>query len=147
MLAGPASRQPIILLHGFPDFWIGWRRQIDALAPAGFRVIVPDKRGYYTSAKPKGIPGYTLLKLVGDVERSRMPSASNDFTLSNTIGAASLPRLLGAKLPHRLDKLVVLNEPHHEVLLAHALRQPAPTLPSLTNRTNGKFRAATAVAR
>ena len=37
---------PVILLHGFPDFWYSWHGQIDALAEAGFRVIAPDQRLY-----------------------------------------------------------------------------------------------------
>ena len=32
----------IVLLHGFPEFWYGWRRQIAPLAAAGFRVVAPD---------------------------------------------------------------------------------------------------------
>src|SRR5262245_2875513 len=44
--AGPADGPPVVLLHGFPEFWYGWRRQIGPLARAGFRVIVPDQRGY-----------------------------------------------------------------------------------------------------
>ena len=28
----------IVLLHGFPEFWYGWRLQIEPLAAAGFRV-------------------------------------------------------------------------------------------------------------
>ncbi|HEX2401629.1 MAG TPA: hypothetical protein VHJ79_16825, partial [Mycobacterium sp.] len=27
----------IVLLHGFPEFWYGWRLQIQPLAAAGFR--------------------------------------------------------------------------------------------------------------
>lgn len=65
--AGPVAGKPVVLLHGFPDLWIGWRHQMDAFATAGFRVIVPDQRGYNTSEKPKGIHEYTLDKLLGDL--------------------------------------------------------------------------------
>ena len=34
----------IVLLHGFPEFWFGWRRQIAPLASAGFRVVAPADR-------------------------------------------------------------------------------------------------------
>ena len=36
----------IVLLHGFPEFWYGWRLQIEPLVVAGFRVVAPDTRGY-----------------------------------------------------------------------------------------------------
>ena len=58
--AGPADGTPVVLLHGFPEFWRGWRQQIPALAQAGFRVIVPDQRGYNLSppgpARRNGCP-------------------------------------------------------------------------------------------
>src|SRR6266404_7944954 len=57
----------IVLLHGFPEFWYGWRLQIEPLAAAGFRVIVPDQRGYNLSSKPAGVAAYALTKLVSDV--------------------------------------------------------------------------------
>jgi epoxide hydrolase 4 len=46
----------IVLLHGFPEFWYGWRQQITPLAATGFRVVAPDMRGYNLSSKPHG-PG------------------------------------------------------------------------------------------
>ena len=44
--------RPVILLHGFPDSGRLWRNQVPVLAGAGFRVIVPDLRGYGRSDKP-----------------------------------------------------------------------------------------------
>src|ERR687891_196648 len=57
----------VVLLHGFPEFWYSWRRQIPALANAGFRVIAPDLRGYNESDKPPGIGSYGVDLLAGDV--------------------------------------------------------------------------------
>lgn len=51
--AAPA-RVPIVLLHGFPQFWYAWRHQIPALAAAGHPVIAPDLRGFAGSDKPPG---------------------------------------------------------------------------------------------
>ncbi|GAB4578377.1 MAG: hypothetical protein Fur0022_11120 [Anaerolineales bacterium] len=65
--AGPETGELVILLHGFPEFWYGWRKQIPCLAEAGYRVWVPDQRGYNESDKPKGIAAYTLDQLAGDV--------------------------------------------------------------------------------
>ncbi|NDV89422.1 alpha/beta fold hydrolase [Aurantimonas aggregata] len=128
--AGPADGKPVMLLHGFPDFWIGWRQQIQALASAGYRVIVPDQRGYNTSDKPKGIREYTLPKLLGDFAGladalgfERLHLVGHDW--GGIVGWAA-----GAKLPHRLDKLVILNAPHPEALFPHALRSPTQFLRS-----------------
>ena len=65
--AGPPAGPPVVLLHGIPEFWYGWHRQIGALAEAGFRVIVPDQRGYNTSQKPAGIEAYRGSEGVKDV--------------------------------------------------------------------------------
>lgn len=50
--AGPLDGPLVILLHGFPEFWYGWRKQIEFLAGQGYRVIAPDQRGYNLSEKP-----------------------------------------------------------------------------------------------
>src|ERR1700736_2885825 len=57
----------IVLLHGFPEFWYGWRLQIAPLAAAGFRVVAPDLRGYNLSSKPDGVAPYAADQLAGDV--------------------------------------------------------------------------------
>jgi hypothetical protein len=49
VLAGPASGKPFIFLHGFPEFWFAWRHQIDHFVSSGYRVILPDQRGYNLS--------------------------------------------------------------------------------------------------
>ena len=50
----------VVLLHGFPEAWFGWRFQIPALAEAGFRVVAPDLRGFNLSSKPKGVSAYAV---------------------------------------------------------------------------------------
>ena len=57
----------VVLLHGFPEFWYGWRHQIGPLAEAGFRVVAPDMRGYNLSSKPRGRDQYDVALLARDV--------------------------------------------------------------------------------
>src|SRR5689334_23066323 len=57
----------IVLLHGFPEFWYAWRRQITALAAQGFRVVAPDMRGYNLSSRPEEVHAYDSDKLGGDI--------------------------------------------------------------------------------
>ena len=65
--AGPKSGVPVVLLHGFPEFWRCWIHQIPALVDAGCRVIVPDQRGYNLSDRPKDIKSYGVFTLVDDI--------------------------------------------------------------------------------
>ena len=60
----------VVLLHGFPEFWFGWRLQIAPLAAAGFRVVAPDTRGYNLSSKPEGFEAYAVDLLAADIRGS-----------------------------------------------------------------------------
>ena len=51
--AGPATGRPIWLLHGFPECWHSWRQQIEPLTAAGYRVLIPEMRGYGQSSAPR----------------------------------------------------------------------------------------------
>ena len=51
---GPSDGDPVLLIHGFPETSYEWRKQIPALVDAGYRVIVPDTRGFGKSDKPPG---------------------------------------------------------------------------------------------
>ena len=59
----------IVLLHGFPEFWYGWRLQLEPLVAAGFRVVAPDTRGYNLSSKPDGFEAYAVDLLAADIRR------------------------------------------------------------------------------
>jgi len=61
--AGPA----VILLHGFPELAYSWRHQVGPLAAAGYRVIVPNQRGYGASSAPAAVEAYDLESLAADV--------------------------------------------------------------------------------
>src|SRR5688572_12001040 len=65
--AGPVDGPLMILLHGFPEFWYGWKKHLPLLAGAGFRVWAPDQRGYNTSDKPPQVRDYRLETLASDV--------------------------------------------------------------------------------
>src|SRR5438093_10191542 len=64
---GPAGGRPVLLLHGFPDSGRLWRHQVPALVDAGFRVIVPDLRGYGRSDKPASVDAYGAGHLLRDI--------------------------------------------------------------------------------
>ncbi|MEU0214750.1 alpha/beta hydrolase, partial [Streptomyces sp. NPDC006265] len=61
------GRGPLVLLvHGFPESWYSWRRQLPALAAAGYRAVAMDVRGYGRSSKPAATDAYRMLDLVED---------------------------------------------------------------------------------
>ena len=57
----------IIMVHGCPESWFSWRRQIPVIAEAGYKVVAIDVRGYGGSDKPHAIEEYTLKKIGADI--------------------------------------------------------------------------------
>jgi pimeloyl-ACP methyl ester carboxylesterase len=63
----PAAQPTVVLLHGFPDLAYTWRRQIPALASAGYHVMAPDGRGFGRSDRPADTDAYDIDHLAGDM--------------------------------------------------------------------------------
>src|SRR3954447_14356517 len=110
--AGPETGPLVILLHGFPEFWYGWRHQIGPLADAGFRVLAPDQRGYDASEKPAPVSAYALDTLANDVAglieakgRPRAAVVGHDW-------GGIVAWWVAVRRPELLERLAVLNAPH-----------------------------------
>ncbi|MEJ1969049.1 MAG: alpha/beta hydrolase [Rhizomicrobium sp.] len=113
--AGPQDGPLVVLLHGFPEFWFGWRHQIGALAAAGYRVVAPDQRGYNLSDKPKGIASYDIDRLADDVVALAAHYTGEPFCLVGHDWGAVAAWWTATRSPERLRKLAVLNCPHPAV--------------------------------
>lgn len=109
---GPEDGRPVVLLHGFPDSGRLWRNQVPALVGAGFRVIVPDLRGYGGSDKPADVESYALPFLAGDVLGVL---DSLGVARAHVVGhdwGAALAWAIGSLAPDRVDHLVCLSVGH-----------------------------------
>jgi pimeloyl-ACP methyl ester carboxylesterase len=105
--AGP----PVVLLHGFPEFWYSWRHQLPALAAAGFRALAPDLRGYNESDRPAGPRNYRLGLLVEDVAGLISQLGGRAAVVGHDWGGV-LAWELAMRRPEVVGRLVVLNAPH-----------------------------------
>jgi pimeloyl-ACP methyl ester carboxylesterase len=114
-LAGPDDGPLVILLHGFPEFWYSWRAQIPYLAEQGYRVMVPDQRGYNLSDKPAGIDAYRLETLVADVIGLIDAAGRDTVYLAGHDWGAAVAWGVALAHPERLKKLAILNVPHPTV--------------------------------
>jgi pimeloyl-ACP methyl ester carboxylesterase len=110
--AGAPGAPLVILLHGFPEFWYGWRGQFGPLIEAGFRVVAPDQRGYGTSSKPKGTAAYSLGHLAADVLRIADHFGAKQFDLVGHDFGGIVAWWAAVKYPRRIRRLVVINAPH-----------------------------------
>ena len=71
----------VILLHGWPQCWYLWRHQIDPIVAAGYRVAVPDQRGYGGSSCPPHVSDYNIRTLAADVDGIAKALGYNEFFL------------------------------------------------------------------
>ncbi|PZD96334.1 alpha/beta hydrolase [Paenibacillus sambharensis] len=158
--SGPPEGPVLLLLHGFPEFWYGWRRQIGYFAGRGFRVWAPDLRGYNLSDKPAGAQAYRMSEIVADIVgligqtgQRQVFAAGHDF-------GAMAAWMLAASHPQLVKKAVMINVPHPRVLTANLLKSPQqmirssymaffqlPFLPELILRRNNWRLAAAAMAK
>jgi len=115
---GPA----VILLHGFPENWRSWRRQISPLTAAGFSVFVPDMRGYNLSSKPEKKDSYKLHCLLADVVA--LVNATG-YPRAHIVGhdwGGVIAWAFAERYPEMTDKLVVMNAPHMKIYLEKIMR-------------------------
>jgi len=114
--------RPIILQHGFPDFWYVWRKQIRGLVSAGHRVIVPDLRGFNLSSKPGSVsryrPDVLAADLTGIADHFRLDGA----TLVAHDWGGIVAWHVAMSRPAWLRRLVIMNSPH-PVAMLRALRR------------------------
>jgi epoxide hydrolase 4 len=103
----------VVLLHGFPEFWYGWRRQISPLAAAGFRVVAPDMRGYNLSGKPTGAGSYSPELLAGDVrDLIAERGGEGGAMLAGHDWGAAVAWATAMRHPESVRRLAILNVPH-----------------------------------
>ena len=121
---GPKDGPVALLLHGFPEFWYGWRKQMEPLAAAGFRVIVPDQRGYNLTSKPSSVASYALTELVSDVIAIADQLGQQKIFLGGHDWGAAVAWSVALAHPQRVAKLVVVNVPHPSVMLKFLNTRP-----------------------
>lgn len=107
--AGP----PIVLLHGWPEFWYTWRKNILPLAEH-FDVIVPDLRGFGDSDKPE-LPieqGYGLAIMVEDLKALADGLELERFGIVSHDCGSFITRHFALKYPQRVTGLFFFDCPY-----------------------------------
>ena len=122
--AGPL----VILLHGFPEFSYSWRRQLPALAEAGFRAVAPDLRGYNESERPPRVRDYRLRHLVDDVAGLIAAYGAKQAAIVGHDWGGVIAWKFAMLRPDLVERLVILNAPHPAAFAAPAPAHPMATL-------------------
>lgn len=108
-----AGQGPLVLmLHGFPEFSYQWRRQIPALAAAGFHVVAPDQRGYALSEKPPRIRDYRVEEMTADATALIEAFGEKKATIVGHDWGGIVAYYAAMLYPQSVERLVILNAPH-----------------------------------
>lgn len=145
--AGDPDGPPVLLLHGFPEFWYAWRDVVPPLVAAGYRVIVPDQRGYGDSDKPPEIADYAVDRLGDDAAGLLRALGHDDACVVAHDWGGGVAWNLALRHPERVRRLVVLGVGHPDASKLAASKEKKvswyrtffqiPWLPELTSRLGG----------
>jgi pimeloyl-ACP methyl ester carboxylesterase len=119
VVAGGDEDDPLVVfLHGFPEFWYEWHAYVEPFVAAGYRVLVPDQRGYNRSEKPEGVRSYRISELSGDVvDLIDTEGREHAHVVGHDWGAA-VAWDLALRHPDAVDRLGIINVPHPTVFEA-----------------------------
>ncbi|GAC1416760.1 MAG: alpha/beta hydrolase [Candidatus Velthaea sp.] len=148
-----------LLLHGFPESAYSWRYQLPMLAQLGYRVWVPNQRGYGGSSRPPNVADYAIETLLEDVAALIDVSGATSVTLIGHDWGAVVAWLFATRRIRPLERLIIMNVPH-PALFAERLRDPRqllrswyaaffqiPRIPEAILGVNGAWPIANAIAR
>ncbi|KAK8767664.1 hypothetical protein V5799_005553 [Amblyomma americanum] len=113
--AGERDRPLVLLLHGFPDSWYTWHKQIVELKK-NFWVITPDMRGYGQSSKPHSIEAYQVSYLIEDIKGLLKSLGREKASLVGHDWGAVVSWCFANHYPHMVDRLVTINGGHPDAM-------------------------------
>ncbi|WP_050181978.1 alpha/beta fold hydrolase [Domibacillus robiginosus] len=129
-MAGPENGELVLLLHGFPECSYGWKKQADALVEQGYRVVVPNMRGYSKSSKPEPLEAYTLDVIAKDIISLIQSFGFEKALVVGHDWGGIVGWFLASVHPDFVQKLVILNVPHPAVFAKTAPFYPLQWLKS-----------------
>ena len=148
--AGDDDDPLVVLLHGFPEFWYAWRHQIHPLVEAGYRVIVPDQRGYNLSEKPGAVRAYRTRSLSRDIVDLVAAEGRDSAHIVGHDWGGVVGWDLALRYPAVVDRLAIINAPHPTAYREQLRSNPAqlrrswyvywfqiPRIPELVIRLTG----------
>lgn len=123
-LDGPSDGPLVLLLHGFPELWYGWRKQLPVLVDRGFQVAAPDQRGYNDSDKPPHVRDYVLDELAKDALGIMDALGQQKAVVIGHDWGAAVAWWLAIRHPDRVERLVVIDVPHPIVMRKFLFTDP-----------------------
>jgi epoxide hydrolase 4 len=113
----------VVMIHGFPDYWLTWRHVMAALAQDHETVAI-DQRGYNLSDKPKGAEHYEMTALVEDVQAVIRARGHERAIIAGHDWGGAVAWSFAMKHPTLTEKLIILNLPHPRGIGRELARNP-----------------------
>jgi pimeloyl-ACP methyl ester carboxylesterase len=113
----------ILLLHGFPDTHLVWRKQVPVLAGAGFRVIAPDLRGYGRTDAPPHVLDYTPDKIRADILGLLDALKIDQVHLVGHAWGGIIGWQLASMAPTRIERFVTMSTGHPSAIFHAGILQ------------------------
>lgn len=101
-----------VLVHGWPELWLSWRHQIDPLVEAGYRVAIPDVRGYGGSDAPPEVEAYGIKTLAADIAGLVEAFGEENAILIGHDWGAPIAAHAALFHPERVSALITMSVPH-----------------------------------
>ena len=121
---GDRSKPVLLMIHGFPDYWYTWRRQMEVLSKDYFCVAM-DQRGYNLSGQPVGAESYAASLLMGDVAAVIKHLGRDKVTLIGHDWGGLVAWITAMYRPQLVERLIVLNLPHPRGIARELANNPA----------------------
>jgi pimeloyl-ACP methyl ester carboxylesterase len=109
--AGPADALPVILLHGFPESHRTWSKLAPLLGD-GFRLIMPDLRGFGQSDRPQDVEAYATDTLIADLFALADACGVDRFALVGHDWGGAIAWAAALRGNPRIERLAIINSPH-----------------------------------
>ena len=113
----------IMFVHGFPEFWYGWEKQLVEFGK-DYQAVAPDMRGFNLSSKPAEIEKYHVNDLIEDMRALAEHLGHEKFIMVAHDWGGAVAWSAALRQPEMLEKLIIINSPHPALFARELLNNP-----------------------
>jgi pimeloyl-ACP methyl ester carboxylesterase len=114
----------MLFIHGFPEFWYEWRRQLAEFG-GDHHAVAPDMRGFNLSSKPAAVKEYRAPYCVEDIRQLIQVLGHTSCVLVAHDWGGAIAWAFAMAHPQMVEKLVIVNSPHPAIFARELKHNPA----------------------